>query len=644
MNPAFEKYFPHLKKQLLALYTEVSELVRVLDLNWTYASQPRRLSYTSIKHILGPSLENSSSDPDAKIASLFLLRYGFSTFLNKSPQAGEPVHNAFLAAILALRLLVEFRPTYKQGKSDISLLENDFNAFFQKNNIITQSFQFKLEVSDDQLHFKFLSTGENSSLAEKNQEDIQQFYTALQSLGIIEKNSLQEKEGSWVVGPLNAQDILRFGWPVEMADKFSFYSFYPFRQKDKDIERGGPQLDTDWMNEIDPLDMVTLKSKVYPEGKNYCFCYDLNLNATDPSFKKDEKSQVQLSSATKDSITIWYIDETQEDSKGQYDWLKNKWLNDHTQPNRRNYAIIVGQGPFNEFKAKWDATEPRVQEIVEIKGTNIAESPFKEVWDELDKTSSRFKEVTKEYEQFFKDQAEFNKEFNKQLENFNKEGSEKLDSINERLEKTFIAGEEQIRNQIQQNTVTQVTREISSQPPVVSPISDSQIEQTSTSFIDPQQLEVRDTQQPAAVKAPQLTWPQMPFPSASELLKLTAFFIASIAFCMLIGLFVGGFADAWDGISSFLGAIKLGTGWGIGVSFSSFAVSVIATLLVGAARQFFPDEFGPSDLSPTNNENNPAKTLTHNNTDFQNPHHPPVWHPATNNLPTNKPSENALKI
>jgi curved DNA-binding protein CbpA len=85
--------------------------------------------------------------------------------------------------------------------------------------------------------------------------------------------------------------------------------------------------------------------------------------------------------------------------------------------------------------------------------------------------------------------------------------------------------------------------------------------------------------------------------STSEILKLALLFIGLTIGCILLGFFIGGFANAWDGINLFLQAIKLGTSWGVGVLCASFVASLVVTLIAGKTRFFFDeDNQGPNQL------------------------------------------------
>lgn len=77
--------------------------------------------------------------------------------------------------------------------------------------------------------------------------------------------------------------------------------------------------------------------------------------------------------------------------------------------------------------------------------------------------------------------------------------------------------------------------------------------------------------------------------SVTEILKLIALLAASMFVCLLMGLFIGGFFDAWGDTSLFLAAIKTGTAWGIGVLVASGVISCVVTYIAGKTRFFISD-------------------------------------------------------
>jgi alpha-tubulin suppressor-like RCC1 family protein len=93
--------------------------------------------------------------------------------------------------------------------------------------------------------------------------------------------------------------------------------------------------------------------------------------------------------------------------------------------------------------------------------------------------------------------------------------------------------------------------------------------------------------------------------SLSEILQLCLLFIGSFTLCLLLGCFIGGFANVWDSIFLFFKAIALGTGWGLFVLISAFIVSSLVLIWASKTR-LFANNHSVLEKTPLENINNPS--------------------------------------
>lgn len=535
---------------------------------------------------------------------------------------------------------------------------------------------------------------------------------------------LSKKENDELtIDPLRPQEML--SKTAEIADEFSFYLYYPFRVRGSNenvIQYGGPEF---WFTDT-ALDMATIKPKIYPDGKSFCFCYDLDAsNEQTPTFKSEE----QLPSTTEETITIWYIDRTQNSKavECQLEWIieeRDKWgdqwinKNNPTPIVSLHYAIVVGQGAFKEFKAKWDATayEFKVEDVVEAKSRKDLESTETDNIISTANTSAEpiitasqgiihptkklesgavIPEIKHPYTRSQHDSILEVLEDNT-LQTTTQAQSQSLEikpipstkNCNQTIPSTELSlrstnlTEESADSPFDLQTICLGTqsRELlnkivdlaaSLAYPIICPAEMKEDALITVYYVDATDQENEQRQKdwirqngtrtakcddyalicgtgpintfreklneviqpPRATEKVQLNQSQTPPISASEALKLIALFIGLIASCILLGFFIGGFANAWDGIDLFLEAIKLGTDWGIGVLCASFVVSFVATLIAGKIR-LFSDALSnsePNQLIDGDNKQHHTVLMTDNSKNNSlTTQHDQVWTPGTN--------------